>query len=83
MNRWHDPGDEGSLDDDEEQWREEVVNEAVAGDPLLIGDEWDATDFSDQDLELDEDDPDADADPDADPDADLDADDGRGFADEP
>lgn len=73
MNRWHDPGDEDSLDDDEEQWREEVVNDAVAGDPLPIGDEWDATDLSDQGLDLDEDDPDAD----------LDADDGLGFDDRP
>lgn len=71
MNRWHDPGDADALDDDEEQWREEVVNEAVAGDPLLIGDEWDATDLSDQELDLDEEDLDAD----------LDADDGLGFDD--
>ena len=40
MNRWREPGDdEDALDDDEELWREEVVNEAVAGDLLEVGDE--------------------------------------------
>jgi hypothetical protein len=80
MNRWREPGDdEDALDDDEELWREEVVNEAVAGDLQEVGDEWDATDLSDEQLELDDDDFVTDDDDDLD---DLD-DDGLGLDDRP